>query len=145
MQGGFSKQKLFNASEFKVYRLLVDEVSKLESRYFVMGQTSMREFLNTDSKFKKGGSFYALSDRRMDFVIIDDDANVVLAIEYQGSGHYQGNAQERDEVKALALGKAGIPLMIIADDTAEDKIRSELRLSLCARTKADVLAFEHAP
>jgi Protein of unknown function (DUF2726) len=42
------------------------------------------------------------------FALMDPDARVVHAIEYQGTGHHQGTAAARDAVKKEALRKAGI-------------------------------------
>lgn len=51
--------------------------------------------------------------KRVDFLIVDEDNMPVLGIEYQGSGHYQGNAKQRDEVKQIAFELANIPLLAI--------------------------------
>ena len=39
---------------------------------------------------------------------MDPDLRVRHALEYQGTGHHQGNAAARDAVKKAALRKAGI-------------------------------------
>ncbi|MPN33437.1 hypothetical protein SDC9_180924 [bioreactor metagenome] len=39
----------------------------------------------------------------------------VAVIEYQGSGHYKGNAKVRDEIKKIACEKAGIKYLPVQE------------------------------
>ena len=127
MHGYFGKKLVFNASERKVFRLLIEETAFARDRLHVLGQVSLREFLETDSKYRRGGSFYSIIDRRVDFAVIDMAGNVQFAVEYHGSGHEQGNWRERDAIKAIALEKAGIPLLIIKKGDAPAKVRELIR------------------
>lgn len=129
-QGTFAKKRLFNNSELKIFRLLEDEIGAASLPLRVMGQTSMRGFLDTDSRYEPGGSHFAIGEQRMDFVISDGDGNVVLAVEYNGPGHFQNNAEGRDARKSIALDKAGIPFLIIEAGEGDTLIRRRIRHTL---------------
>ncbi len=51
------------------------------------------------------------NSKRADFVIVNSSGHVVLAVEYQGTGHYQGTARLRDAVKREAFCTAGVQLI----------------------------------
>lgn len=91
-----------------------------------MGQLPLVEFLKTDSKFKKGGNYYTVKDRRIDFGLVDAEANVVLAIEYHGAGHFKKTPQERDAIKALLLKRAGVPLLTVEENEPHSSIRERV-------------------
>jgi hypothetical protein len=54
---------------------------------------------------------HALIRKRADFLIIDRYGNPTAVLEYQGDGHYQGNAHDRDHAKRIACHAAGIPFI----------------------------------
>ena len=71
----------------------------------VMAQVSLGEFLASPDR----DAFFAVNSKRVDFALMDQNARVVHALEYQGTGHHTGNsAAARDAVKKEALRKAGI-------------------------------------
>ena len=119
----FSRQPLFNASELKLYRQLSAMVGELEPTAIVFGQLALAEFIKTDSKFKKGGGYYAVANRRVDFAFVSANGDVVAAIEYHGGGHKGAGSDQRDEIKATILEKAGVPLLVIEENTPESEIR----------------------
>lgn len=55
----------------------------------------------------------AFRQKRVDFLIVDSAMQPLCGIEYQGSGHHQGNSAKRDRVKAKAFEEAGLPLVIV--------------------------------
>lgn len=69
-----------------------------------MAQVSLGEFLASEDK----DAYACINSKRVDFALMDPDANVRHALEYQGGGHHQGTAAARDAVKKEALRKAGI-------------------------------------
>ena len=55
---------------------------------------------------------------------MDPDCRVRHALEYQGTGHHQGNAAARDAVKKEALRKAGIEYHeVVAGHTTPGELR----------------------
>ncbi|WP_415179604.1 DUF2726 domain-containing protein [Parasphingorhabdus sp.] len=88
----------------------------------VMAQVSLGEFLASPDREAYG----AVNAKRVDFALMDPDARVTHAIEYQGSGHHQGTAAARDAVKKEALRRAGIGYHeVVAGHTTAGKLQSQ--------------------
>ena len=122
-EGTFTPQKLMNGGEYNVF--LIAEAKLKNSSYRVCPQVSLGEILSA-----KGDAYRAINSKRVDMVIIDARGWPKVAIEIQGSGHYQGNALQRDAIKRTALQKAGIDyLEMTGNESMEevgDKIWSKL-------------------
>jgi hypothetical protein len=52
-------------------------------------------------------AFGSINSKRADVVIVDRQGFAILAVKYQGPGHYQGTARLRDAVKREAFRSAG--------------------------------------
>jgi Protein of unknown function (DUF2726) len=107
----FKKQKILNASETKVFyrtRQILDKQSK--QNWHIFAQVSYGEILSTNSysDIKKQRAYSAINSKRADLVIVDNFGLPRIVIEYQGEGHYQNNAIQRDEIKKTACERAGI-------------------------------------
>lgn len=101
----FTSRALLNKSEAKVFEALDKAVIARNPKWQVMAQVSLGEFLASPDK----DAFLAVNSKRVDFALMDENARVVHALEYQGSGHHAGDcAAARDAVKREALRKAGI-------------------------------------
>ncbi len=72
-------------------------------------------------------AFRSINSKRVDMLIVDTGGFPVAAIEYQGAGHYQGNAAARDAVKKEALRKAGVHYMEVSEGDNRESIKSRLR------------------
>ncbi|HEV7233912.1 MAG TPA: DUF2726 domain-containing protein [Sphingorhabdus sp.] len=106
MAADFSARALLNKPEANLFKALDAAVIARNPGWQVMAQVSLGEFLSSPDK----DAFWAVNAKRVDFALMDPDARVIHAIEYQGSGHHQagGAAAARDAVKKEALRKAGI-------------------------------------
>lgn len=106
MAADFSARPLLNRPEANLFKALDAAVIARNPRWQVMAQVSLGEFLSSPDKDAYG----AVNSKRVDFALMDPDARVVHAIEYQGSGHHLPGsaAAARDAVKKEALRKAGI-------------------------------------
>jgi hypothetical protein len=104
MAADFSARALLNKPEANLFKALDAAVIARNPRWQVMAQVSLGEFLASPDK----DAYWAVNAKRVDFALMDPDARVIHAIEYQGSGHHQGTAAARDAVKREALRKAGI-------------------------------------
>ncbi len=110
----------------KVYSLF-----KLDERFFkdmnqghlVIPEMCMGAALNCTDK----EGFSSINSKRLDIGVIDRTGNLILAIEYNGGGHYQANAAGRDAVKRLALNKAQVPLIEVIPDDSNDRILEKLK------------------
>ncbi|MGD9799980.1 MAG: DUF2726 domain-containing protein [Parvularculaceae bacterium] len=128
--GKFSKKRLFNRPESKIFKMLEHEIDNAQLPLRVMGQTSLSAFLKTDGRYGDSGSFLAINGRYSDFVVVDGEGNVRFVVEYHGEGHHQGNSEVRDAIKSIVFDKAGIPLLVLkageSDHLARLRIRHEL-------------------
>nr|WP_233127083.1 DUF2726 domain-containing protein [Rodentibacter sp. Ppn85] len=110
-----------NKSEYQLFLKITQRLSSIENRqYFrLFSQVSMGEILAT----KDNRHFALINSKRIDFLIIDRKGYPVIAIEYQGKGHYQQNAIERDAIKREACRKANIKYLEFDDEN--DQIQLE--------------------
>ena len=120
----FAKQRLFNYTEEKVYRILIDLINThAKGNFTVNGQTSLGEILKCKERF----AFNAINSKRVDLLIVDKNLMPVAAIEVNGTGHYQKNALERDEIKRAAIESAGIKYIAVREnEDAKEKLNREL-------------------
>ena len=118
----FTSRPLLNRSEAKVFEALDAAVIARNPKWQVMAQVSLGEFLASQSN----EAFLAVNSKRVDFALMDENARVVHALEYQGSGHHAGtSAAARDAVKKEALRKAGIGYHeIVAGHTTPSELRA---------------------
>lgn len=122
MNANFQSRSLLNRPEAKVFKALDSAVIERNSGWQVMAQVSLGEFLS--SKNKK--AYACVNSKRIDFALMDENCQVVHALEYQGSGHHMGkSAAARDAVKKEALRKAGIGYHeIVAGHSTPSELRA---------------------
>ena len=98
-RASFSSRSLLNRSEAKVFEALDKAVIARNPGWQVMAQVSLGEFLSSPDK----DAYLAVNSKRVDFALMDENACVLHALEYQGSGHHTGtSAAARDAVKKEA-------------------------------------------
>lgn len=107
---GFKAKVLLNKQE----QLLFHKLTKMvPSTMHLFAQVSYGEFLTCPDRGKNN----TMNQKRADFVICDGNFDVVAAIEYQGSGHFERTlksserAKKGDDTKRRSLSEAGIPLI----------------------------------
>jgi len=119
-----------NSSEYAVFRIVEKEVAAARKGHRVFAQTSLGEVLHSnDSK-----AFRCINSKRVDILVIDREGYPVFAVEYQGSGHYQGDAPARDAVKKEALRKAGVGYLEVNERDGEEQFRLRIRKHLGVTT-----------
>lgn len=117
MQSSFKSRPLLNAPERRLLTHLDRALSEEAPGWRAMGQVCLGEILEC----REQAAFAAINSKRVDLLIIDPDCKPLHAIEFQGTGHYQGSAAARDAVKKEALRKAGIGYAeIVSGDTPAD-------------------------
>lgn len=129
----FERQPLLNKGEYRV--LLVLEAAARDARggYRVMAQTSLGEVLRPKlsvSAEQADLAFRSINSKRADFIVVDRRGLAVLAVEYQGNGHYQGNAEQRDAVKRAVFQSAGVMLIEVPAQFNEAALATQVRQSL---------------
>jgi hypothetical protein len=123
MAASFEKRRLLNPSEYQVFKVVEQDILKERRGFRVFAQTSLGEILESPSD----DAFRSINSKRVDILIVDQAGWPVVAVEYQGSGHYQGTAAARDAVKKEALRKAGIGYVEIAANHTPAQIRWRVR------------------
>ncbi len=126
----FEPQPLLNKGEFQVLLLLESVSRELNSGYRVMAQTSLGEILRPKRTLRQTDAdlaYRSINSKRSDFVIVDRFGIAVLAVEYQGHGHYQGNAVQRDAVKREAFRSANVAFLEVPAGFQEAEVRRVVR------------------
>jgi hypothetical protein len=100
-----------------------------------MAQVCLGEVLSSPD----ARAFSAINSKRVDVLLVDEDSQPIAAIEYQGSGHYQGSAAARDAVKKEALRRAGVRYIEISTDHTPKDLATEIaRIAAARQVKASV-------
>jgi len=123
MAASFQKRRVLSPSEYRAFKIIEDEVTAFGKGYRVFAQTCLGEILKSSDQT----AFHSINSKRADILVIDGGGWPVLAIEYQGEGHYQSAAAARDAVKKEALRKAGVRHLEVYPADSEDEIRSRVR------------------
>lgn len=110
-------QPLLNKSEYPVLLLLESVAREVNGGFRVMAQTSLGEVLRPIKTLNEEAeqlAYASINSKRVDFVIIDRTGRAVVAVEYQGTGHYQGTALQRDAIKREAFQKANVAFIEVS-------------------------------
>lgn len=131
----FEPQRLLNQGEYQLLLLIESVVRELNCGLRVMAQTSMGEILRprkgSAASYNCDLAYRSINSKRLDFLVINADRIPVLAIEYQGEGHYRPRSFMRDAVKREALRKAKIELLEVRSDYDTAELTRRVRLLLC--------------
>jgi Protein of unknown function (DUF2726) len=128
----FRGTPLLNRSELRIFKIIEDLMAKSQPGYRVFAQASLGEILASPNK----DAFLSINSRRVDILIVDPDGWPIAAVEYQGGGHYQGDAVNRDAIKKTALRKAGIPYVEVFPEDDVDQIYMRIGRQLGWKTAA---------
>ena len=126
MTGSFEKRRLLSSSEYKVFKIVEDDIAAARRGYRVFAQTSLGEILSSPHD----DAFHSINSKRIDILIDDSGGWPTVAVEYQGSGHYQGTAAARDAIKKEALRKAGVRYVEVSARDTDAQIRLRVREQL---------------
>jgi hypothetical protein len=119
----FERRRLLGAGEYRAFKIIEDCIAASRRGYRVFAQTSLGEILASPDK----QAFRSINSKRVDILIVDSGGWPVLAVEFQGGGHYQGTAAIRDAVKKEALVKAGVGYVEVFPSDPADEIRLLIR------------------
>lgn len=128
LYASFQKKRLMNKEEFRLYVQLERLIGSNTDGMRLFSQVPLGEILRSNDS----DAFFCINSKRCDFVIIDRNGEALVALEYHGSGHFQGNSSMRDEVKRLALKKAAIPTIEVLIGYQWAEVERELRKELDA-------------
>lgn len=119
MISSFEKRRIMNASEYRAFRIIEEYIASIRKGYRVFAQTCLGEILQS----KDENAFYSINSKRVDILIVDQGGWPVLAVEYQGEGHFKGTAAARDAIKKEALRKAGVRYLEVVPGDSDEQIR----------------------
>jgi len=121
----FSKQRIMSSNGevalFYAARTVTGQTAPNgDYPFYVFPQVSLGELVRTSPKTPSAArrskdAYLAINSKRCDIVLADNTGLPVAVFEYQGAGHHSGTASLRDEVKRLAVTRAG---------TAPDRTKS---------------------
>ena len=127
---GWRKRKLMNKPEAHLFRELEVLVRRGAHGHRLCPQVSFGSFLEptarADLEKTKKAAYFAVQRKVADYLIIDKFGQPIVAIEYQGTGHYLGNAHDRDHAKRVACQMAGLPLVEVPATGLTDGQRLDL-------------------
>jgi len=125
----FTKKTLMSRAEFRVFRITEDASKAAQRGLRVFAQTSLGEVIGSDDQ----RAFDAVNSKRVDVLVVDRSGHPVAAVEYQGGGHYQGNAAVRDAIKKEALRRAGVAYVEVLEHDDDEMIRRKLDAVLVSK------------
>jgi hypothetical protein len=116
---------VMNGGEYQVYLAAKRALKELgRSDWHVFPQVSLGEIIKTSSHYewKSGQAHKSINSKRCDLLIANSRGKPMAVIEFQGSGHYQGNALDRDLVKKIAVERAGMLHIEIPDRLGQHQV-----------------------
>ncbi|MBL4870156.1 MAG: DUF2726 domain-containing protein [Robiginitomaculum sp.] len=127
----FRSKKLMNKKEYPVFAKIEKHLRNKKSGHRIMAQVNMGEFIGTiGDGYWQDKAFSSINSKRVDFLIIGPWGYPLIAIEYQGSGHYQNDATKRDKVKRMAAEKTDIYFLEIFPGDTPEQYLAEIELVL---------------
>lgn len=133
----FERKPLLNKSERGLLGVLNRAVARAGNGHRLFSQVSYGEFLGArDMK-----TFWTINSKRTDFLVVDADFMPVLAIEYQGTGHYGSSlrsaldAKQRDRVKQQACLSAGVAWLEVPARYTRDEVVAQVVAILALRSE----------
>ncbi len=130
----FKPKKVMTLAEYKVFKTVEEQVAMMKGGYRVFAQTSLGEIMTSNDR--KGLS--SINSKRADVVVVGPYGDPELVVEYQGGGHYQGDAAARDAVKKEALRKAGVAYLEVTGQDSHDEIKLRVYNALSGTNRASV-------
>jgi Protein of unknown function (DUF2726) len=100
----FKARKLLSFTETRVFKQVEKALIDHQVPWRAMAQVNLGEILASEDEL----AFRAINSKRVDILVVSHKQHPIVAVEYQGNGHHQGDAAARDAVKKEALRKAGV-------------------------------------
>ena len=122
MRSSFQMRRILSPSEARVLYAAEKAITSVNLKWRVMAQVSLGEVLSSPDAL----AYSTINSKRVDLLIISSKGEPLAAIEYQGSGHYQGTAPARDAVKKEALRRAGVRYIEVSPEHGTDDLEREI-------------------
>ncbi len=118
----FTKKRIMNHSEYQLFLQLDAMFRDRPGGYRLFPQVPLGGLIDSQDR----DAYFGVMHKRCDFVIVANSGEPAAVIEYQGHGHFQGNSAQRDEVKRIALKKAGVPTIEVIPDYQWPQVEREI-------------------
>lgn len=136
----FKTRALLNRAEFRAYRVLCGWL-RAEQRggrhrgFGIFPQVCLGEVLSSPDE----DAFASINAKRCDLLVTGPGGFPMATVEYQGEGHDQGDAKDRDAVKRAALSRAAVSMVEIypGDDDAVLVAKVETGIAEAKRVRAE--------
>jgi hypothetical protein len=123
----FYAMPIMNRGEYKLFQTILREVEKINFHYWVFPQVALGEVIRSPDE----QAYAAINSKRCDLIVTDSYGKPLLAIEYNGTGHWlSGDASIRDQIKQIALEKAGVAYKAIDPNTTDHEIHRIIETAL---------------
>ena len=130
----FYRRRVMNRGEYDLFRAALGVTGQAMPNgpfpFYVFPQVSLGQIIGTERAGEPDAdeAHRAINSKRCDLLIADRNGNPIAVLEYQGSGHdLGGTAKRRDEIKRVALQRAGVRYVEILDGTAPGEIQRTIR------------------
>jgi len=106
----YAKSKFLSIPEYSYYRVLKETLPE----YMIMSKVRLEDIIHVKkgtSKQEFNSARGKIKSRHIDFIICDEQANILLAIELNDKSHQAEDRIERDKFIQDALNIAGIKII----------------------------------
>lgn len=104
----YYKRELLTQTEYNFYLTLKEECNK--RNFLICPKVRMEDFLEVKPNFDKMKYRGYIKSRHIDFMICNQNMNILCGIELDDKSHYSQKAQEVDNFKNQVFRDVGIPL-----------------------------------
>ena len=123
------RRAVLNHNEGLIYESAQALLEQLQPSWKVWPQVSLGEVVETQGRTEADREAYRwINSKRADFLVVDGRGWPLAVIEYQGRGHYRGNATERDAVKRTVLPRAGIRYVEVPAEMSKRRAQLDAHL-----------------
>jgi hypothetical protein len=130
----FRTSRIMGRGEYELFRAAMGVTRQSAPSgpfpFYVFPQVALGQIIRTTAadEWQADQAHRAINSKRCDLLIADRNGNPVAVLEYQGAGHdIGGTAKRRDEIKRIALERAGVRFVEIKDGTDAGEIQRTIR------------------
>jgi hypothetical protein len=130
----FSSSRVMGRGEYELFRAAVGVTGQPfptgNFPFFIFPQVALGQIIRTTApmEWQADHAHRAINSKRCDLLIADRNGNPVAVLEFQGSGHdIGGTAKRRDQIKRIALQRAGVRYVEIRDGATQAEIQQIIR------------------
>lgn len=120
----FNLKRIMNKGEFKLFQKIERHLTRHHPYYRVFPQVCLGEIFTSENK----SAYSCINSKRADLIIIDQFGRPIVVIEYQGEGHFNGDAIIRDAVKKEVCRKTGVAYMEFSANDEDSQLLSMSKL-----------------